>query len=55
MNDFFDLLWESFYEINASMWATVRARPVLANINIKKRPAKQFPPSVKKGKVKDWQ
>jgi hypothetical protein len=55
MNDFFDLLWESFYEINASMWAILRTRLVLPTININKRLAKQFPPLVKKGKVKEWQ
>jgi hypothetical protein len=28
MNDFFDLLWENFCKINASMWATLRAPAV---------------------------
>jgi hypothetical protein len=52
MNDLFDLLWENFYDINASMWATLRARLVLPNININKRPAKQSLPLVMKGKAK---
>jgi hypothetical protein len=45
MNDFVDLLSERFYEISASMWATLRARLVLPNITWK-----QFPPRVSKGK-----
>jgi hypothetical protein len=53
MNDLFDLLWENSYKINASMWATVYARLVLPNININQEPAKQFPPSVKKGEYFD--
>jgi hypothetical protein len=47
---FFDLLWETSYEINASMWVTLRTRLVLPNINIDNRQAKQFPPLVKKGR-----
>jgi hypothetical protein len=46
MNDFLGLLSEYSYEINASMWASIRARLVLPN-----GIGKQFPPSVKKGKV----
>jgi hypothetical protein len=53
MDDFFDLLWENSYEVNASMWATHRVRLVVPNINIDKGQVKQFPPLVKKGKVKD--
>jgi hypothetical protein len=49
MNDLFDLLWENSYEINTSMWATLSARLVLPSI--KKRRAKSFPPSMKKGKL----
>jgi hypothetical protein len=44
MNDFFDLLSEHFYEINASMSASLHARLVLPNTT-----RKQNPPSVKKG------
>jgi hypothetical protein len=44
MNDFFDLLLDHFYDINASIWASLRARLVLPNGTWK-----QFPPSVKKG------
>jgi hypothetical protein len=51
INDFFDMLWENSYEINASMWATLCAQLVLPNISINKRQAKQFPPSVKKRKT----
>jgi hypothetical protein len=46
MNDFFDLLSEDCYEINASMWGSLRARLVLPNMT-----KRQFPPSVKKGKI----
>jgi hypothetical protein len=45
MDDFFDLLSGYFCEINASMWASLRARLVLPNGTWK-----QFPPSLKKGK-----
>jgi hypothetical protein len=48
LNDFFELLLENSYEISASMGGSLRARLVLPNIN--KGPAKQFPPSVKKGR-----
>jgi hypothetical protein len=51
MDGFFDLLWENSYEINASMWATICVRLILPNRN--KELAKQFPPSVKKGKYFD--
>jgi hypothetical protein len=51
MNDFSDLLWENSHEINASMRANLRGRLVLPNINEKL--AKQFPPSVKKRKLRD--
>jgi hypothetical protein len=44
MGDFFDRLSEHFYEINASIWASLRARLVLP-YGIRR----QFPPSVKKG------
>jgi hypothetical protein len=47
MDDFFDVLFEHSYEINASMWASFRARLVLPNRN--KKSASQFSPSVKKG------
>jgi hypothetical protein len=53
MNDLFDLLWENSYEINASMWATLRVRLLLPCIS--KRQAKQFSPLVKRGKAKDRQ
>jgi hypothetical protein len=53
MDGLFDLLWENSCEINASIWATLCARLVLPNINRDKRQAKQFPPLVKKRKVKD--
>jgi hypothetical protein len=43
MDDFFDLLSDHFSEINASMWATLRARLVLPSIA-----GQQFPPSVKR-------
>jgi hypothetical protein len=48
MNDLFDLLWESFSDINASMRATVCARLILPNVKVR-----LFPPSVKKGKLRD--
>jgi hypothetical protein len=48
MNDFFDLISEHFYEINASMWTSLCARLVLPNGTWK-----QFPPSMKKGKTPD--
>jgi hypothetical protein len=35
VNDFFDLLSEHFYEINASMWTSIRARLIFSNINKK--------------------
>jgi hypothetical protein len=44
MNAFFDGLSDHFSEIDASLWATVRARLVLSDIT-----PKVFPPSVKKG------
>jgi hypothetical protein len=47
LNDFFDVLSEHSYEINTSMWASLCARLVLSN-----RTRKQFPPSVKKGKLR---
>jgi hypothetical protein len=47
LNDFFDLRSEHFYELNASMWASLRARLVLPN-----GIWKQFPPSVKIGKLR---
>jgi hypothetical protein len=50
MNDLFDVLWENSYEINASMWATLCARLIPPSID--KRPAKQFPPSVKRRKLR---
>jgi hypothetical protein len=46
MTDFFNLQSGPFCDISASMWANLRARLVLSNIH--KKPAKQFPPSVKK-------
>jgi hypothetical protein len=49
MNDLFDPVWESSYEINVSMWATLCARLALPDIH--KRPAKQLPRSVKKVSV----
>jgi hypothetical protein len=48
MNDFFDLLSDYCYEINASMWASLRARLVLPNRN--KKMGKQFPPLLKRGR-----
>jgi hypothetical protein len=48
LNDFFDLFSEHFHEINASMWASLRARLVLPN-----RIRTQFPPSLKKGGLFD--
>jgi hypothetical protein len=51
MNDFFDVLSEHLYEINASMWASLCARLALPNRN--KETGKQFPPLVKKGKLRD--
>jgi hypothetical protein len=50
MNDFFEIFSDYFYEINASKWASIRGRLMSANVN--KKPTKQFPPSMKKGKVK---
>jgi hypothetical protein len=47
MGDFLDILSEHFYEINASIWAALRARLVLSD-----RTWKQFHPSVKKGKLR---
>jgi hypothetical protein len=44
MNDFLDILSEHFYEIDASIWAALRARLVFPNIIWK-----PFRPSVKKG------
>jgi hypothetical protein len=52
MNDYFDLLSQHFYEINASVWAGLRARLVLPHT--KKRLPKHFSPSVKKVKTRDW-
>jgi hypothetical protein len=49
MNYFFDIISEHFCEINASMWASLCARLVLPNII-----GKRFPPSLKKGKGKDF-
>jgi hypothetical protein len=43
MNNFWDLLYEYCYEINASIWAGIRARLVLCD-----RPWTLFPPAVKK-------
>jgi hypothetical protein len=48
MNDFLDIFSDYFYEINASKWASIRGRLIFA-----KKPTKQFPPSVKKGKCFD--
>jgi hypothetical protein len=48
MNNFLDLLSERFGEINASVWAGLHARLVLADMNWK-----QFPPSAKKRKAKN--
>jgi hypothetical protein len=48
INEFFDLFSEHFYEINASMWATLRGRFVLP-----KETWKRLPPSMKKGKGQD--
>jgi hypothetical protein len=50
LNDFFERFSDYFYEINASMWASLRARLVLPNRN--KETGKQFPPSVKKAKLR---
>jgi hypothetical protein len=47
LNDFFDVLSEHFYEINASIWAMIRARLVLPN-----GIWNQFPPLVTKGKLR---
>jgi hypothetical protein len=49
MSEFFDLLSGHCYEINASMWAGLRARLVLPTIG--KKRAKQFPPLVKMARV----
>jgi hypothetical protein len=49
MNDFLDLFLGHSHEINASMWAGVRARLVLPNINMKQ--PNEFPPSMKKAKT----
>jgi hypothetical protein len=48
MNEFLDIFSEYFYEVNASKWASIRGRLISANVN--KKPTKQFPPLVKKGK-----
>jgi hypothetical protein len=48
IDDFFDLLSEHCYEINASMRGSLRARLVLPNV-----PRREFPPSVKKGNCFD--
>jgi hypothetical protein len=48
-SNFFDLLSQHFYEINASVWVNLRARFV-----IPKGIRKQFPPSLKKAKANDW-
>jgi hypothetical protein len=47
VTDFFDLHSGHFYEVNASMWGSIRTRLVLPNVTLK-----QFPPSVKKGKLR---
>jgi hypothetical protein len=47
LNDFFDVLSEHSYEINASMWASLCARLVLPIGTWK-----QFPSSMKKGKLR---
>jgi hypothetical protein len=47
LNAFFYLLSEHFYEISASMWASLRARLVLPKI------IGNFPPSMKKRKLRD--
>jgi hypothetical protein len=51
MNDFLDIFSDYFYEINASKWTNIRGRLISANVN--RKPAKQFPPLVKKGKYFD--
>jgi hypothetical protein len=51
MNNFLDIFSYYFYEINASKWASIRGRLISANVN--KKPTKQFPLLVKKGKAKD--
>jgi hypothetical protein len=48
IDDFFDLLSKHCYEIDASMWATLRTRLLLHNIT-----QKEFPPSVKEGRSFD--
>jgi hypothetical protein len=50
MKDFFDLFSNHFYEINASMWAAIRARLVLPDID--RKSVKQFPLSIKKGNIR---
>jgi hypothetical protein len=48
MDDFFNLLSDHFYELNASMWEALRTRLVLPNIRWK-----EFPPSWKQRKAPD--
>jgi hypothetical protein len=58
MNDFLELLSEHSYEINASMWAGVRARLALPVSRILSGKVREFPPLVKKGKIRveeGWQ
>jgi hypothetical protein len=43
-----DIFSYYFYEINASKWTSIRGRLISANVN--KKPTKQCPPSVKKGR-----
>jgi hypothetical protein len=47
LNDFFDILSEHSYEINASIWASLCARLIMSD-----KTRKQFPPSMKKGKLR---
>jgi hypothetical protein len=47
INEFLDVLAKDLHEINASMWASFRARLVLPNKTLK-----QFLPSVQKGKLR---
>jgi hypothetical protein len=49
MNNFFELFSKHLYEINASIWAGLRARLILPQ-----RAWKHFPPLMKKGNGKYW-
>jgi hypothetical protein len=49
MSDFFPIISHSFYELNASMWASLRARLVLFHGTLN-----EFPSSLTIGTAENW-